>query len=100
MSDLIAAAFVRVPVPEPGPEFERRCVAHAVLHDARRWRRVGNLFRLYWLSAIVVSGAAVASTEWSALALVTGAAVLAGVAAAPVLAVGVCEASLVCFEPP
>jgi hypothetical protein len=88
MSDPIAAAFAGMPTPEAPPGFERRVVAQVVAEDRQHLRRERQLLRAYWLSAIAISTAAVASVELSALVMLTGTAALAGTTAAAVLAAG------------
>ena len=88
MTDPLATAFARTPLPEVSPDFERRVVTQALSSGSARMGRIRRLLRAYWVAAGAISVAVIAATDTSTFTLTAAAASLAGVAAGAALAAG------------
>jgi hypothetical protein len=88
MSDPLAGAFARTPLPPMSPDFERRVVTQALSSGPVRVRRIRGLLRAYWLAAGAASVAVIAATDAPTFALIAAAVSLAGVGAGAALAAG------------
>jgi hypothetical protein len=88
MSDRLATAFGRTPLPAVTPDFERRVVTRASSTAPTRLRRIRGVLRAYWIAAGAISVGVIAASETSAWVFVGGAASLASVAAGAVIAAG------------
>jgi hypothetical protein len=88
MSDPVADAFARTPLPHASPDFERRVVTQALSSGPARVRRIRRLLRAYWLATGAASVAVIVAADASTFALIAASASLAGVAAGAALAAG------------